>query len=71
MKPESQDILKLRELQDMTAYELVGYDDDGEETDTHGIYYSIEDAEKDLFSINEGQDDSCRLEWHIRERVNG
>jgi hypothetical protein len=68
MKPESPDILKLRELNDMISYELVGYDDEGEEVDTEGLYYSIEDAEKDLFSINEGQDDSCRLEWVIRKR---
>ena len=67
MKTESPDILKLRELNDMIAYELVGYDDEGEETDTEGLYYSIEEAEKALFSINEGQDDSCRLEWVIRE----
>lgn len=67
MKTESPDLLKLRELADLTAYELVGYDDDGEESDTHGIYYSLDDAEKDLFSINEGQDESCFLDWHIRE----
>jgi hypothetical protein len=69
MKTESQDILKLRELSNMISYELVGYNEDGEEADTHGIYYSINDAERDLFSINEGQDDSCHLDWHIRERT--
>ena len=69
MKTESQDILKLRELSSMISYELVGYNEEGEEADTHGIYYSINDAERDLFSINEGQDDSCYLDWHIRERT--
>lgn len=69
MKPESPDILKLRELSNMIAYELVGYDENGEEVDTNGIYYSIESAEKDLFSIIEGQDDACYLEWHIREKA--
>ena len=51
----------------MNTYQLVGYDTEWKQVDTYGTYNSIENAEKDLFSINEGQDDSCRLDWEIRE----